>query len=111
MQGVMTKRILGLLWRTSLAAPVSTGLDMTLCFADVLRDYALISRNSDTRTIALDYVSQLVQELNGTEKALASLRVLNHLIAHSGNHTVSHCAVLLLGFNQPLILQPNSLQL
>lgn len=92
----MTKRILGLLWRTSLASTVSSGLDMTLCFADVLRDYALTSRNSDTRDIALDYVSQLVQELSGTEKALPALRVLSHLIAHSNNHTVSHCAVLLL---------------
>ena len=95
-QGVMAKRILGLLWRTSLASPVSSGLDMTLCFADVLRDYALINRSSDTRNIALDYVSQLVQELNGTEKALPALRVLSHLVAHSSNHTVSHCAVLLL---------------
>lgn len=90
-QGVMTKRILGLLWRTSLAALVPTGLDMTLCFADVLRDYALLSRSTDTRDIALDYVSQLVQELSGTEKALPSLRVLSHLIAHSNSHTVSHC--------------------
>ncbi|KAL3156421.1 hypothetical protein ABBQ38_000732 [Trebouxia sp. C0009 RCD-2024] len=85
-QGVMTKRILGLLWRTSLAAPVPTGLDMTLCFADVLRDYALLSRSADTRDIALDYVSQLVQELSGTEKALPSLRVLSHLIARSSSH-------------------------
>lgn len=92
----MTKRILGLLWRTSLASTVPSGLDMTLCFADVLRDYALTSRNSDTRDIALDYVAQLVQELSGTEKALPALRVLSHLVAHANNHTVSHCAVLLL---------------
>lgn len=92
----MTKRILGLLWRTSLASTVPSGLDMTLCFADVLRDYALTSRNSDTRDIALDYVSQLVQELSGTDKALPALRVLSHLVAPSNNHTVSHCAVLLL---------------
>lgn len=95
-QGVMTKRILGLLWRTSLTSPSPTGLDMTLCFADVLRDYALTSRSSDTRDIALDYVSQLVQELSGNDKALPALRVLSHLVAQSSNHTVSHCAVLLL---------------
>ena len=92
----MTKRILGLLWRTSLTSPSPTGLDMTLCFADVLRDYALTSRSSDTRDIALDYVSQLVQELSGNDQALPALRVLSHLVAHSSNHTVSHCAVLLL---------------
>ena len=92
----MTKRILGLLWRTSLAAPVPTGLDMTLCFADVLRDYALLSRSADTRDIALDYVSQLVQELSGTEKALPSLRVLSHLIARSSSHTVRRCTARLL---------------
>lgn len=96
LQGVMTKRILGLLWRTSLASPVPSGLDMTLCFADVLRDYALINRSQDTRNIALDYVSQLVQELNGTDKALPALRVLSHLVAHSSNHTVSCCAYFLL---------------
>ena len=95
-QGVMTKRILGLLWRTSLASSVPSGLDMTLCFADVLRDYALISRSSDTRNIALDYVSQLVQELTGTDQAVPALRVLRHLVAHSSNHNVSHCALVLL---------------
>jgi len=73
-QGVMTKRILGLLWRISLASQMQAPLDMTLCFADVLRDYALTSKSADTRELALDYVS---------------MRVLTHLIANSGNHAVS----------------------
>lgn len=88
-QGVMTKRILGLLWRISLASQVPTPLDMTLCFADVLRDYALTSKSADTRELALEYVSHLVEQLEGTEKALPAMRVLSHLIANSGNHTVS----------------------
>ncbi len=88
-QGVMTKRILGLLWRISLASQMHAPLDMTLCFADVLRDYALTSKSADTQELALDYVSQLVQELNGIDKALPAMRVLTHLIANSGNHAVS----------------------
>lgn len=85
----MTKRILGLLWRISLASQMHAPLDMTLCFADVLRDYALTSKSADTRELALDYASELVQELNGTDKALPAMRVLTHLIANSGNHAVS----------------------
>jgi len=88
-QGVMTKRILGLLWRISLASQMQAPLDMTLCFADVLRDSALTSKSADTRELALDYVSQLVQELNGIDKALPAMRVLTHLIGNSGNHAVS----------------------
>ena len=86
----MTKRILGLLWRISLTTITSGGLDMTACFADVLRDYALNSTSLDTRELALDYVSQLVQELHSTEKALPSLRVLRHLIACSNSQAVRH---------------------
>ena len=86
----MTKRILGLLWRISLVA-LPKPLDMTLCFADVLRDYALTNKSPDTRALALDYVSQLVQELDGGDKALPAIRVLTHLIANSGNHAVSQC--------------------
>ena len=89
-QGVMTKRILGLLWRISLASHIQAPLDMALCFADVLRDYALTSKSADTRELALDYVAQLVLELEGTDKALPALRVLTHLIANSGNHAVSN---------------------
>ena len=85
----MTKRILGLLWRISLVSQGPTPLDMTLCFADVLRDYALTSKCTDTRDLALDYVAQLVQELNGTDKALPAMRVLGHLIAGTGAQTVS----------------------
>lgn len=85
----MTKRILGLLWRISLASQMHAPLDMALCFADVLRDYALTSKSADTRELALDYVSQLVQELNGSDRALPAMRVLTHLIANSGNHAVS----------------------
>ena len=87
----MTKRILGLLWRISLAPQVPMALDMTICFADVLRDYALTSKSQDTRDLALDYVSQLVQEVSGTDKALPAMRVLSHLIANAGNQAVRHC--------------------
>ena len=85
----MTKRILGLLWRISLVSHVPAPLDMTMCFADVLRDYALTNKSPDTRALALDIVSQLVQELNGGDKALPAMRVLHHLISNSGNHAVS----------------------
>ena len=85
----MTKRILGLLWRISLVSHVPAPLDMAMCFADVLRDYALTNKSPDTRALALDIVSQLVQELNGGDKALPAMRVLHHLISNSGNHAVS----------------------
>lgn len=85
----MTKRILGLLWRIALVPSTPTGLDMAAYFADVLRDYAIMSNSQDTRSLALDYVSQLVHELNGTEKAVPSMRVLSHLIAPMNAHTVS----------------------
>lgn len=88
----MTKRILGLLWRIALVPHSSTDLDMTAYFADVLRDYAIMSKSVDTRNLALDYVTQLVQELNGTEKAVPSMRVLSHLIAPINPHTVSHAS-------------------
>ena len=91
MQGVMTKRILGLLWRIALVPQASSGLDMTAYFADVLRDYAIMSRSEDTRSLALDYVCQLVQELSGSEKAVPSMRVLSHLIAPMTPHAVSTC--------------------
>ena len=72
-----------------------SGLDMTAYFADVLRDYAIMSRSEDTRSLALDYVSQLVQELNGTEKAVPAMRVLSHLIAPTSPHSVSSTLVVL----------------
>lgn len=72
-----------------------SGLDMTAYFADVLRDYAIMSRSEDTRNLALDYVSQLVQELNGTEKAVPAMRVLGHLIAPTSPHSVSSTLVAL----------------
>lgn len=84
----MTKRILGLLWRIALVPQAPSGLDMTAYFADVLRDYAIVSRSEDTRSLALDYVSQLVHELSGNEKAVPAMRVLSHLIAPMTPHAV-----------------------